>query len=212
MVLADVPRVLALGKASFPGFPPDRQWKPEQLEAHLRVFPEGQWVAEADGEVAGSCTNLRVRLEAALRQHRWSEITGGGLLTTHRPDGDALYGTEVMVHPAARRRGIAKRLYQARKDYVVRHGLRAFVSGGRIPGFEKYADQMPAQEYVARVIAGLLEDRVLTPQLKAGMRVVGILQDYLTDPRSRNHATLLLWMPGWLPPVRLEELDQVGHE
>jgi ribosomal protein S18 acetylase RimI-like enzyme len=212
MRVGDVPRLLELEAASFPAFPPDRRWRPEQLEAHLRVFPAGQWVAEARGAILGSCTNLRLRLEDALCPHRWTEITGHGMLTTHRPDGDTLYGTEIMVHPDARRQGIAKRLYQTRKDYVIKQGLRGFVSGGRIPGYERFADHMTAQEYVARVIAGLVEDRVLTPQLKAGMRVVGVLDNYLTDPRSRNHATLLLWLPAWLPPPKPEELDEVGRE
>jgi ribosomal protein S18 acetylase RimI-like enzyme len=212
MTPEDVQRILELEKVCFPGIPADRHWKPEQIEAHLHVFPEGQWVAVQQGTVVGSAMNLRVRLEDALRQHTWREITGGGMLTTHQPEGDALYGTEIMVHPEVRRQGIAKRLYQARKDFVVDHGLKAFVSGGRIAGYERFADQLPAGEYVARVIAGLVEDRVLTPQLKAGMRVAGLLTNYLTDPRSRNYATILLWRPGWMPTPKPEELNEVGHE
>jgi ribosomal protein S18 acetylase RimI-like enzyme len=212
LALSDVPRILELEKECFPGIPADRHWKPEMLEAHITKFPEGQWGAEQNGALVGSCTNLRVRLADAVKQHRWTEIAGGGYITTHLPDGNALYGTEIMVHPEARRQGIAKKLYQARKDYILEQGMAAFISGGRIPGYSAVADRMPVAEYVARVIAGLQEDRVLTPQMKAGMRVAGILENYLTDPRSMNYATILLWRPGWLPQPKPEELNEVGHE
>ena len=41
----DITAVIELQLRAFPGLPP---WRPEQLERHLAVFPEGQLVV-ADG-------------------------------------------------------------------------------------------------------------------------------------------------------------------
>ena len=193
MRLDDIPRVIELEADCFPGIPPDRYWKPDMLRAHIEKFPEGQFVAEVGGRVMGSATGFLVGLEKALRPHRWRDIAGGGYLSTHDPKGDVYYGTEIMVHPDARRRGISRQLYRLRMDLIRKRNLRAFVTGGRIPGYERVADRMSAADYVKLVLAGERADRTLSAQLASGLTVAGVMPEYLTDPRSRNHATLLVW-------------------
>lgn len=193
MRIADIPAVQALEAAAFPGIPPDKYWKDEMLEAHVRIFPEGQFVADIDGWIVGSATSLRVPLSRAIVPHKWTEITGGGHLRTHDPKGDALYLTEIMVHPDARRSGIGKRLYRMRKELARKLNVRALVSGGRIPGYEKFAEKMSAVEYVKSVVDGERTDRTLSAQLAAGFTVAGVMDEYITDPKSRNHATLIMW-------------------
>lgn len=193
MSVSDIARVIELEAASFPGIPPDRYWVPGMLEAHITKFPEGQIVADLDGWIVGSCTSLRVPLTAALTPHTWREITGGGYLTTHDPDGDCIYGTEIMVHPEMRRSGIGKQLYKRRKQIVTNANARAMVTGGRIPGYDKHADKMTAVEYVKSVLGGDRADRTLSAQLAAGFAVAGVMPGYITDPKSRNNATLLVW-------------------
>ena len=193
MRIADIDAVQALEAAAFPGIPPDKYWKDDMLKAHVRIFPEGQFVVEIDGWVIGSATSLRVPLARALTPHKWTEITGGGYLKTHDPKGDAIYLTEIMVHPDARRTGVAKRLYRMRKDLAQKLNARALISGGRIPGYEKHAEKMSAVEYVKSVLDGERTDRTLSAQLAAGFSVAGVMDEYITDPKSRNHATLIVW-------------------
>lgn len=193
MRIADIQAVQKLEAASFPSIPLDKHWKPEMLRAHIKKFPEGQFVADLDGWIVGSSTSLRVPLDRALRHHRWTEITGGGYLATHDPEGDVIYGTEIMVHPEARRAGIAKKLYRMRKDLAKELNVRALVTGGRIPGYAKHADKMTAREYVRSVMKGERTDRTLSAQLSAGFTVAAVMSNYITDENSRNHATLLIW-------------------
>jgi ribosomal protein S18 acetylase RimI-like enzyme len=190
---SDIPDIIALEATCFPSIPIDKYWQPAMLEAHMRRFQEGQFVAELDGVLVGSATNLRVPIEDALRHHTWRSIAGGGYLGTHEPEGSALYGTEIMVHPEARKRGIAKQLYRMRKDLVVKENMRAYVTGGRIPGYGKLADRMSATEYVKSVVSGERVDRTLTAQLRSGLTVAGVMENYITDPNSHNCATLLVW-------------------
>lgn len=193
MRVADIQAVQKLEAASFPSIPVDKHWKPEMLRAHIKKFPEGQFVADLDGWIVGSSTALRVPLDRALRHHRWTEITGGGYLTTHDPKGDVIYGTEIMVHPEARRAGIAKKLYRLRKDLAKQLNARALVTGGRIPGYVKHAAKMTARDYVRSVVKGERTDRTLSAQLAAGFTVAAVMSNYITDENSLNHATLLVW-------------------
>lgn len=185
--------IMALERACFPDSPPGTLWTREQLLAHLRRFPEGQFGMAHDGRLVGTCTNMLTQRSEALAPHTWHQITGNGLLTTHRPDGDVLYGTEIMVDPGARRMGIGRALFNRRFRFVVEHGLRAFVTGGRIPGYRDHADELTPQEYVDLVARGDLTDPVLTPDLKWGCVSRGVLPRYIADPPSLGYATLLVW-------------------
>lgn len=193
---ADVPAILELQHHCYPLLATTMLWKPHHLEGHLRNFPEGQFVADRDGPIVGHCATFRTTAKRALRPHTFRDITARGTFDEHVPDGDVLYGGEIMVHPAQRRLGIARRFYEARFALMRHLGIRRFVAGGRIPGYENHADRMTPQEYVAAVVAGDIEDRVLTPQLRSGLRVVDVLPGYLADPRSHDHATLLVWQDG----------------
>lgn len=131
--------------------------------------------------------------ERATTQHRWRDITGRGTLSTHEPAGDTLYGTEIMVHPEARRMGLGRRLFERRFRFVAENGLRAFVTGGRLPGYSGNAERMLPQEYVEAVTRGDLTDPVLTPEIKWGLTPRGVLAGYIVDPPSWHYATMVVW-------------------
>jgi hypothetical protein len=56
----DIPRIVNLQKESFPYLARyGNIWHPEELESHLRLFPQGQFVAvEPDGTIVGSASTL----------------------------------------------------------------------------------------------------------------------------------------------------------
>lgn len=193
MTSADVDAIMELEREAFHDIPEDRLWKRRQVAAHIERFPEGQWVVEQDGRIFGSCMNMRTTWERATAQHRWREITGDGMLSTHEPHGDTLYGTEIMVSPRARRMGIGRRLLERRVGYIVEHGMRAFVTGGRLPGYHEHVGRLVPQEYVDAVRSGALTDPVLTPQIRWGGAPIGILGGYLMDPPSCHYATIVVW-------------------
>lgn len=193
MRLEDVEAILEMGRLAFADIPGERHWKPEQVEAHVRVFPEGQFVAEADGRIVGSCMNMLTSYSTAMRPHTWREITGRGSLKPHAPTGSVLYGTEVMVHPHARRMGIGRRLFNARFQFVRDNELRAFVTGGRLPGYAEKAEELTPWEYIQAVVRGDFTDPVLTPELRWGLEPRGVLCGYMHDPPSLHHATLAVW-------------------
>jgi len=52
---------------------------------------------------------------------------------------------------------------------------------------------MSVEEYAAQVARGELTDPTLTPQLRNGFVVRGILHDYLHDAELGDEATLIVW-------------------
>ncbi len=84
--------------------------------------------------------------------HNWKEISDNGYIRNHDPEGDTLYGMEIMVHPDYRGMKLARRLYDARKELVAENNLYRIIIGGRIPGYGEHANEMTAREYVEAVV------------------------------------------------------------
>ncbi len=191
IVESDIDRLLELQRICFPGMEP---WKHEQIVSHLKIFPEGQFCVSYDGEIIGSCSSLIVNFDEYDNQHTWDEITDEGYITNHNPDGENLYGIEVMVHPEFRRMKIGRRLYEARKDLARELNLKSILIGGRIPNYQKHAKEMSPRQYVDQVIEHNIYDPVLTFQLLNGFTVKRLNTDYLPDDKaSQSYATLMEW-------------------
>ncbi|HSI73669.1 MAG TPA: GNAT family N-acetyltransferase [Fimbriimonas sp.] len=195
MTLDDVEPAAALQSLSFPPpFPADLLWQPSHLQRHLELFPEGQFVAEADGEIVASCSNTIIS-EALWQSHEsWSATVGGPLLDKFDRQGTTLYGLDITVHPDFRRMGIGREFYSERFALVERLGLSRYGTACRLPDFRRYrtenANSTP--EIYARAVAnGGATDRTLTPLLRYGLSLLGVIENYMEDEESCNAAALL---------------------
>ncbi len=190
--LEDFDRIVAIQKKCFPTMPP---WGLDQFESQLRIFPEGQICVEIDGEIAASSGSLIVDFDMYDESHSWYEISDRGYITNHNPEGDTLYGIEIMVDPEYRGMKLARRLYNARKQLARDMNLKRIVLGGRIPGYADFKDQMKPREYVDKVISRSIFDPVLTIQLANGFALKKLLRSYLEmDEDSAGYATHLEWV------------------
>jgi ribosomal protein S18 acetylase RimI-like enzyme len=194
--LDDIEKIVKLQQDSFPILARyDNIWHPEELKSHLQIFPLGQFVvAEEDGEVVGSASTLIVTLNPEYAEHTWKGITSDGMFTDHNPNGDSLYGADISTHPKFRHEGIGSMLYGARKELVLRLGLRRMISGGRLFNYQDYADKMSAFEYANKVINGELHDPVLSFELDNGFKFIKVIPEYLDDIRSQNYASFIEWL------------------
>ncbi|MDA3915197.1 bifunctional GNAT family N-acetyltransferase/carbon-nitrogen hydrolase family protein [Oleiagrimonas sp.] len=176
-------------------YTPDWGHSPEMLRGQQAHFPEGQFVAEYDGRIVGYCSTFRIDEASAMAPHTWTEITGGGFGSRHDPEGDWLYGMEVVVHPDMRGMRIGQRLYTARKNLCKELKLRGIVFGGRMPGLAKAIKRYSsAENYVQAVTEGRRRDQTLSFQLRNGFEVIGLLHDYVpTDHESLGYATHMVW-------------------
>jgi GNAT superfamily N-acetyltransferase len=192
----DIPKIIDLQKQSYPYLAKyGNIWKAEELESHLEIFPEGQFIAvEPDGTIVGSASTLIVSLDPEYKEHTWIDITANGMFTNHSYDGDSLYGADISSHPKYRHEGIGSMFYEARKELAIKMNVRRMIAGGRLFNYCEYADKMSALEYAQKVIRRELRDPVLSFELDNGFNFIKILPDYLDDVRSLNYASFIEWL------------------
>ena len=189
----------AIADLSRHAYPDDEAWTPEELQQHLDVFPAGQMVAVARdaGTVMGMSASLIVAWDDYDIQQSWRDFTAGGTFVNHDPAGRTLYGAEIMVHPAHRRRGVGSTLYAGRRRLVVELDLARIRFGALLTGYHRHEAEMSAQQYVDRVVSGELMDPTLTFQLRHGFRPLAVVPRYLrrgAHPRSRGNAVVMEWV------------------
>jgi GNAT superfamily N-acetyltransferase len=190
----DIPKVVELQKNAFPYMAAEGViWKPEHLEAHIRLFPEGQFCVEHENKIIGSCSSLIITLVPEYKEHTWREACGDSFFKNHDPNGDTLYAADVSTHPDYRRLGVASKIYEARKDLAIRKNLRRIIGGGRLFNYCEYACTTTPEDYVTGVINGNIQEPVLAFQLHNGFKFIKLLPNYLKDARSLNYATFIEW-------------------
>jgi len=188
----DYDALVEMHLACFPGLQP---WARAQIESQIAIFPEGQIGIEIDGRLAGSSSSLIIDYDPRKAWHNWKEVSDNGFIRNHDPDGDTLYGIEMMVHPDFRGMKLSRRMYDARKELCRQKNLARSIIGGRIPGYSKHQDKMSAREYVERVMAKEFYDPVLTAQVANGFVLQGLIPNYVPqDTASGGYATFLEWL------------------
>lgn len=187
------PQCAKLELECFPDADPTELINEADFRAYARVFPEGFFVCLDGDQVVGQGAGIFLDFDFDHPQHTIVEITGEHQCGNHSADGDWYYGTDIIVHPDHRRRGIGRELYRLRKDVVRRYNKKGIIAGGHIPGFADHKHAMSAADYVQKVVAGELYDATLTFQLDNGFEVRGVLADYLKEEAIDSWAALIVW-------------------
>jgi len=169
-------------------------WDRNELARMIRDFPAGQICVADKGKVVAVALTMIVDFAMIGESHTYMSVVGESGFRSHDPEGDYLYGIEVFVDPDYRDMRLGRRLYDARKELCEQLNLKGILVGGRMPGYDEYADEMTPSQYVNKVKNHELYDPVLTFQLANDFHVKRLLRNYLpTDGASHGHAVLLGW-------------------
>lgn len=169
-------------------------WPRKLVLELIRLFPEGQMVIEDNGELVAVALTIKVNYDRFSNPHRYTDLITDKEVRGHDPDGDALYGLDVFVHPEYRGYRLGRRLYQARKDLCREQNMKAILAGGRLPGYHKQSEEMTVTEYLEQVEGHVLHDPILSFQIANGFDVKRLMSRYLPeDSLSHGYATLLEW-------------------
>lgn len=187
--------IRALTEMVYPGSAP---WSVRQLQSHLDVFPEGQFVVIDDDTniVIGMAASLIVWWDEYAFAENWLSFTDSGMFTNHDPEqGRTLYGAEVMTHPRRRGLGVGKALYKARRELAEGKGLLRIRAGARLRGYHKHAKDMTAEQYAIKVVKGELNDPTVSFQISQGFHILAVVEGYLRhDPESLGWAAVIEWI------------------
>lgn len=198
-----------LQRIVFPTLDDSELYTAAKYRRHIELFPEGQFVAlahipgQAEPVVIGATSTFLTNFDFDHIQHTFLEATAGGWLDNHDPDGEWMYGADVSVHPDYRGLRVGRRLYDARRNMARRLNLRGEIAGGLIPHYEKHQHRLSIAQYILQVYQGRLHDPTLSMQIKNGFVPRGIIYDHISDPRSRNAATLIVRENRQYVPVSL---------
>ena len=199
----------ALELQAFPTAKPEDLYDAAGFVDVANDFPEGSVIGfDGDDRTDPVAIGLGIRTHFDFDnpQHNMkSFIEDAPTRSGDNPDGLWYYGTDIVVRPDYRRRGIGKELYDMRKQICNDLNLAGIVAGGVIPGFADHKDDMTADEYIVKVVAGELYDPTLTFQLENGFEAPCALADYLTDPAVDDYAALIVWHnPDFVAPEKTE--------
>ncbi len=187
----DLPQLQELYKLVYPAMD---AFHSDQLQSQLEIFPEGQIGVELNGSLIAMSSSLIIDFDIYTSTTPWRDIADNSYIRNHNPEGDTLYGIDIIVHPQFRGMKLSRRMYDARKLIVRQRNLMRFVIGGRIPNYHKYSHEMSAREYVDAVVNKSIYDPVLTAQLSNGFTLKRLIPDYYPeDKESRGYATFLEW-------------------
>lgn len=193
--IEDYAQIADLCKTVYPESPP---WSEEQIRSHLKVFPEGQFVAveKETKKIVGMAASLIILWNDYALDGSWRDFTNVGMFTNHDPaNGRTLYAAEVMVNPAYQGKGIGKLLYSAREKLVREKKLLRIRAGARLRGYATYAEQLKPEDYTLQVVKRKIFDPTLSFQLKRGFHVLSVVSGYLRhDPESLGYAAVIEWI------------------
>jgi predicted amidohydrolase len=128
------------------------------------------------------------------KHHTYREITGNYTFSTHKEDGEVLYGIDIFIKSEYRGLRLGRRLYDYRKELTEKLNLKGIAFGGRIPNYHKYSDQLSPKEYIEKVKRKEIHDPVLNFQISNDFHPSKILKGYLEgDEASNEFAVLLEW-------------------
>ena len=189
----DAPQLAHLQEVVFPDLIPEERMKDIHFSSHVDLFPDGQWVAEIDGKIAGSTSSIRYHFDPEHPEmHRFADLFDDGFMRTHQPEGNWLYGMDMAVFPEYRGLGIARKLYRARQNLVRELGLEGQVTVGMLNGFAAHSTQYTLEKYYQALVDGVLKDPTVSVQQKIGFKLCGLMKDYLSDPTCGNAGVLLV--------------------
>jgi len=196
MIKEDAALLEVLQNVVFPDLIPEERMREIHFSSHVDLFPDGQWVAEIAGKIAGSTSSIRYHFDPEYPEmHRFADLFDNGFMRTHQPDGNWLYGMDMAVFPEYRGLGVARKLYRARQSVVRELGLEGQVTVGMLNGFASYSNHYTLEEYYQALVEGKLKDPTVSVQQKIGFKLCGLMKEYLSDPTCGNAGVLLVLPP-----------------
>ncbi len=168
-------------------------WTKEMLMNQFQLCPQLLYCAFKNGKMVATASGI-FTTENDFKKHKsWLEKTGNGFFTTHRPDGDIVFGADLSVIREALPKTSDKIMFTGLIITILGDGLKSLYLGSRIPSYHKHKN-MKVEDYVfGKRKSGKPFDPELYFYQKLGFEIVEIIPEYMEDPESLNYGVLIRW-------------------
>lgn len=191
-IFEDAPSIARVERESWPT---ELAANEQQIRERIRVFPQGQWIAERDGVVIGVLYAQRITQEFLDKTPiEYDLLTDhGNFVATHRPDGNIYQLISVGVSPAGRGVGVGRRLVDQHRKFAWSLPGIVRVIGFTRPSAYSHHAKCPIDKYVQlRRDDGRLVDPTLAFHLDAGAQLVSTHAGYRPEDRQAQGFGVLI--------------------
>lgn len=167
--------------------------KREHLLNRVKLFPEGNFIAEKAGEIIGyvSCIFMDYDIYSSENKNSWYHLTTDGFCSNHRPDGKDLFGVSLGTSKRAPTKTSKLLLYEIMK-LGIKKNINRWLLGSRVPRYYKYSDKFTIQEYVfGTPLSKGTKDPEIRFYQNVGLKALEIVPDYFRDSDSLNYGVIV---------------------
>lgn len=192
---ATVADAVAIHRVELQSWPAGLAATLEQIRARLEVYPDGQWVAERDGEVLGAVFAQRITqhfLDTVPKRYA-ALTTDGTFERSHCPGGSVYQLVGVAVAPIHRKLGLGRRLVDQQLKFARGlTGIQRVLGFTRPLGFHRAAEADIKRYIAMRAATGSPLDPMLAFHVEAGAVVVSVHADFRpADDQARGYGVLI---------------------
>lgn len=183
-------------------WPKDQRASRDKFVSRLEIFPEGFFLAEVNGEIAGvSTSTLATYSPDKLALFRsWEQCTNNGYYNPLKPmeDYNALYIVSNGIRIPYRGTQVREALITAHLDLAKTLGLTYTVTGAMLPGYAQYCKQngeITAHDYAFLTEDGKPLDPTIRKLASLGLHLPDkrhIIDNFYQSPESRDYGALLV--------------------
>lgn len=179
----------------FPHMPDEDRYLEEDLIEMVEVFPNGTVLAINDDsqKVVGFGTGVFIDIDWRSLPETEKKLLGDYGMANHDPQGKFYYGSEFCVHPDFRGQGIGRKIYDYRKEVVVRSNKLGFFAASVLQGYVNYKDELDIETYFQKIKDGEIYDSTLSMQLRNDFQIVKPIQYFFEHSPSDHWTALIYW-------------------
>jgi len=191
---------MAVERAAWPAY---QRATEDQFKSRLLCFPEGFWVAEADGAIVGVSTSCLsyYNPDNLGKWTSWNEATNHGYFRNRCdvPHPNALYVASTGIIPQARRQGIFEAFFDKHSEITDRLKLPYSLTGSLLPGYDVHCrnqGEISPYDYVSGVMQGRFLDPLIKKLNLCGYYVPDarhIIFNYYPSAESRHFSVLMVY-------------------
>ncbi len=153
----------------------------QEMDLLLAIYPQGQIVAELDGQIIGANIGRVLPYDVYIRPHTQEEIIDVARYVSDTISGDCAYGMDIFINPEYHNLKIGQQLIKIFIEATRIDNFKAMIGISRLSKYHLYQHEFSVEEYVQKVCNKELYDPALSFHLRYGANYVCMAANFSPD-------------------------------